>query len=103
MHALGALAGVAHAVLLADESPPTPPSRTVEAVPDEKWHERPLGRRVLRPGAQVNPVEVRGHPEEAGSARRQFPDRVEVIDSPPRTGTGTGKFDKKALRARFGA
>ncbi|MGX4688789.1 hypothetical protein [Streptomyces sp. JNUCC 63] len=70
------------------------------AASDERWQERPLVCMVLRSGAQVGLAEVREHPEEAGFARRQLPDQMEVLDSPPRT--GTGKFDKKVLRARFG-
>jgi fatty-acyl-CoA synthase len=73
----------------------------VIAVPDEKWQERPLVCMVPRPGARVGLAEVREHLEGAGFARWQLPDQVEVLDSLPRT--GTGKFDKKVLRARFGA
>ncbi|MEO3762565.1 long-chain fatty acid--CoA ligase [Streptomyces sp. B8F3] len=71
----------------------------VVAVPDEKWSERPLVCVVLRPGATVTLDEVRAHLERSGFARWQLPDRVELVDAVPRT--GTGKFDKKALRARF--
>ena len=42
---------------------------------------------------------VRGRLTEAGFAKWQLPDRIEVIEAVPRT--SVGKFDKKALRARF--
>lgn len=71
----------------------------VVAVPDERWSERPLVCVVLRHGATVTLDEVRTHLERSGFARWQLPDRVELVDAVPRT--GTGKFDKKALRARF--
>jgi fatty-acyl-CoA synthase len=76
----------------------------VVAVPDPKWQERPLVCLVLRPGCTTGPGEVLGevrkHLEHSGFARWQLPDRVEIVQSLPRT--GTGKFDKKALRAVFG-
>ena len=37
---------------------------------------------------------------EAGFAKWQMPDRIEILDSIPRT--SVGKYDKKVLRARFG-
>jgi fatty-acyl-CoA synthase len=73
----------------------------VVAVPDEKWSERPLVCVALRPGTTLTLDEVRAHLEQNGFARWQLPDRVELVDAVPRT--GTGKFDKKALRARFEA
>jgi hypothetical protein len=42
---------------------------------------------------------VRDHLESLGWATWQLPDRVELIDRIPVT--GTGKFDKKLLRARL--
>ncbi|MGI5193584.1 long-chain fatty acid--CoA ligase [Streptomyces sp. CA-288835] len=71
----------------------------VIAVPDEKWQERPLVCLVTRPGTTVGLDEVQQHLEAGGFARWQLPDRIEVIDAVPRT--GTGKFDKKALRSRY--
>jgi len=73
----------------------------VVAVPDPKWQERPLACVVPRPGASVTVSAVRDHLESSGFARWQLPDRVEIIDEVPKT--AVGKFDKKVLRARFGA
>jgi fatty-acyl-CoA synthase len=47
----------------------------------------------------VTLARVREHLEAGGFARWQLPDRIEVVEAIPRT--GVGKFDKKALRARF--
>ncbi|MFC7220210.1 long-chain-fatty-acid--CoA ligase [Streptomyces polyrhachis] len=71
----------------------------VVAVPDERWQERPLVCLVLRPGAALTLDAVREHLAGAGFARWQLPERIEVVAAVPRT--GTGKFDKKVLRARF--
>jgi fatty-acyl-CoA synthase len=72
----------------------------VIAVPDPKWQERPLACVVVRSEAEAPGVDVvRSHLEAHGFARWQLPDRVEVIEAVPRT--AVGKFDKKALRARF--
>jgi fatty-acyl-CoA synthase len=70
----------------------------VIAIPDEKWGERPLAAVVLRDGMQASPEELREH---LGSefAKWQLPDRIEFIDTIPRT--ATGKFKKTALRERF--
>ncbi len=71
----------------------------VIAVPDPKWQERPLVCVVLKPGTEVSVDDVHAHLLTGGFARWQLPARVEVIDAVPRT--SVGKFDKKALRARF--
>jgi fatty-acyl-CoA synthase len=71
----------------------------VIAIPDEKWQERPLACVVLRPGKQVTLDSVRRHLESLGWARWQLPDRLEIIESVPKT--SVGKFDKKALRGRL--
>ncbi|MFE3409507.1 long-chain fatty acid--CoA ligase [Streptomyces mirabilis] len=71
----------------------------VIAVPDDKWQERPLICVAPRPGSTVTLERVRAHLEAGGFARWQLPDRIEVVEAIPRT--GVGKFDKKALRARF--
>jgi acyl-CoA synthetase (AMP-forming)/AMP-acid ligase II len=73
----------------------------VVSVPDPKWQERPLACVVAAPGADVTLEAVHAHLERSGFARWQLPDRMELIDEVPRT--TVGKFDKKALRARFGA
>jgi fatty-acyl-CoA synthase len=71
----------------------------VVAIPDPKWQERPLVCVVARPGASIDAAAIRTHLESSGFAHWQLPDRVEIIDEVPRT--AVGKFDKKALRARF--
>ncbi|MGW5865222.1 long-chain fatty acid--CoA ligase [Streptomyces sp. NPDC055239] len=73
----------------------------VVAIPDPKWQERPLICLAVRPGSAVSLEQVREHLEGSGFARWQLPDRIEVVDAVPRT--GTGKFDKKALRSRYGS
>jgi non-ribosomal peptide synthetase component E (peptide arylation enzyme) len=45
--------------------------------------------------------QVRDHLERSGFARWQLPDRLELVESIPRT--GVGKFDKRSLRSRFPA
>jgi fatty-acyl-CoA synthase len=71
----------------------------VVAIPDEKWQERPLACVVLRPGATLALPQLRAQLAAHGFASWQLPDRMEIIDAVPRT--SVGKFDKKALRARF--
>jgi len=71
----------------------------VVAIPDSKWQERPLAVVVPRSGATVTLDGVRAHLESRGWARWQLPDRVEVVEEVPRT--SVGKFDKKAVRARY--
>jgi fatty-acyl-CoA synthase len=70
----------------------------VIAVPDDHWGERPCACVVRRPGSDLEPEAVRSHL--AGRvAKWCVPERVEFIDEVPKT--SVGKFDKKALRARF--
>lgn len=72
----------------------------VIAVPDERWYERPL--------AVVVPTDAAAPPDkdalqtflEPQVAKWWLPDGYEFIDDIPKT--GTGKFDKKVLRERFG-
>ena len=73
----------------------------VIAIPDPKWQERPLACVVVRRGAALDLARLRAHLAESGFASWQLPDRMELIDAVPRT--SVGKFDKKALRARFAA
>jgi fatty-acyl-CoA synthase len=73
----------------------------VIAIPDDKWQERPLACIVVRGGHQLDLAAVRAHLQAHGFASWQLPDRIEIIDAVPRT--SVGKFDKKALRARFAA
>jgi fatty-acyl-CoA synthase len=73
----------------------------VIAIPHPKWQERPLACVVPREGASIDVDAVHAHLMSRGFSKWQLPDRVEVIEAIPRT--GVGKFDKKVLRARFGA
>jgi len=71
----------------------------VIAIPDDRWQERPLACVVLRAGRALELGRLRAHLQASGFASWQLPDRMELIDVVPRT--SVGKFDKKALRARF--
>jgi fatty-acyl-CoA synthase len=71
----------------------------VIAIPDDKWQERPLACIAVRQGFQLELADVRAHLKAHGFASWQLPDRIELIDAVPKT--SVGKFDKKALRARF--
>ncbi|MDQ6816509.1 MAG: long-chain fatty acid--CoA ligase [Actinomycetota bacterium] len=70
----------------------------VIAIPDERWGERPMAVVVLSEGCQATSEELRSHL--AGQfAKWQLPERVEFVESIPRT--ATGKFKKLELRERF--
>jgi fatty-acyl-CoA synthase len=71
----------------------------VIAIPDDKWQERPLACIAVRRGHQLDLAAVRAHLQAHGFASWQLPDRIEIIEAVPKT--SVGKFDKKALRARF--
>jgi fatty-acyl-CoA synthase len=73
----------------------------VIAIPDEKWQERPLACIVVRKGRTLELAQLRDHLKGHGFASWQLPDRIELLDVVPKT--SVGKFDKKALRARFAA
>ena len=70
----------------------------VVAVPDPKWHERPLAVVVLRPGQSASAEELRVHLA-PGFARWWLPERFEFVEAIPRG--ATGKFLKRALRERY--
>jgi fatty-acyl-CoA synthase len=70
----------------------------VIAVPDAKWGERPLACIVLKPGAAASADALREHLG-AHFARWQLPERVEFVESIPRT--STGKFLKSKLRETY--
>ncbi len=70
----------------------------VIAVPDERWGERPLAAVVLRDGMNATPEELWDHLH-GDFAKWQLPDRIEFVESIPRT--ATGKFKKTALREQF--
>jgi fatty-acyl-CoA synthase len=70
------------------------------AVPHPQWQERPVLIVVARPGHAPDPDAVRAFL--AGRLRRwTVPDAIIVIEELPLT--GTGKVDKRTLRARFAA
>jgi fatty-acyl-CoA synthase len=70
----------------------------VIAMPDPKWLERPLAVVVPKPGETVTLEELR---EYLGPhfARWWLPDRMEIVDSIPKS--AAGKFLKTELRRRF--
>jgi fatty-acyl-CoA synthase len=70
----------------------------VIARPDERWTERPLACVVRRDGSSCDAAELRAHLE-ARVAKWWLPDDYAFIDEVPKT--GTGKYDKKLLRARL--
>ncbi|MGH6954465.1 MAG: long-chain fatty acid--CoA ligase [Alphaproteobacteria bacterium] len=71
----------------------------VIAVPHPKWDERPLAVVALRPGARASAEELRAHL--AGQfAKWWLPDSFEFVDEIPKT--SVGKFQKSALRERYG-
>lgn len=72
----------------------------VVAVPHPRWQERPLACVVLRPEAKAVDDEALLGVLEGRVPGWWVPDRVVRRDSIPRT--GTGKFDKKALRDLYG-
>jgi len=70
----------------------------VIGVPDERWSERPCACVVRREGTALDADGLRTFLD-GKVAKWWLPDRVEFIDEVPKT--SVGKFDKKALRARF--
>jgi acyl-CoA synthetase (AMP-forming)/AMP-acid ligase II len=70
----------------------------VIGVPDEKWGEAVTAIIALQPGAALTEAEVIAHCKaRIGSVKT--PKAVHFWSEVPRT--GAGKFDKKAMRARF--
>ncbi len=64
-----------------------------------KWQERPIA--VVVPAANAEPTEEELHEFLAGRIAKWWqPDRILFIDEIPKT--GTGKFDKKVVRAEYG-
>ncbi len=72
----------------------------VVAVPDPKWQERPLCCVVLRPDAHATATELRDFLA-ARVAKWWVPEHWTFVESIPKT--SVGKFDKKVLRAQYGA
>ncbi len=72
----------------------------VVAVPDDRWQERPLCCVVLRPDHGASAEELRDFLS-TKVAKWWLPERWAFIESVPKT--SVGKFDKKVLRAQYGA
>jgi fatty-acyl-CoA synthase len=72
----------------------------VIGIPDEKWTERPLACVVLRPGTDVSAAALAGFLE-GRVAHWQVPENWAFVTDIPKT--TVGKFDKKAIRARYAA
>jgi fatty-acyl-CoA synthase len=70
----------------------------VVAVPDERWQERPLAVVVAKPGTSVSAEHLREFLADK-VARWWLPERWTFVDEIPRT--SVGKYDKKAIRARY--
>lgn len=70
------------------------------AVPDPQWSERPLAVVATKPGRRVAPDALRAHLADR-LPKWMVPDHYILVDELPKT--GTGKFDKVALRRRYGA
>ena len=68
----------------------------VVAAPHPKWDERPVALVILDDGAEVSEAAIIEHCATA-YAKWQLPDEVLYVDSIPLT--GTGKMDKKVVRA----
>ena len=70
----------------------------VVGAPDEKWGEAVTAIVALNPGAQITPDSIIAHCK-ARLGGVKAPKAVHIWDEVPRT--AAGKFDKKAIRARF--
>ncbi len=70
----------------------------VIAVPDPKWAERPLAVVVVKEGSKVTEKEILDYLA-PNFAKWSLPDRIDFIETIPRT--ATGKFLKTALRDRY--
>ena len=71
----------------------------VFAAEDERWGERPLAAVVCEPGSTVSEAELRAFIEPL-FLRWWLPAEFIPVDAVPKT--STGKFDKVALRERYG-
>ncbi|ORX06153.1 long-chain fatty acid--CoA ligase [Mycolicibacillus trivialis] len=72
----------------------------VIGIPDDKWDERPLVAVVRREGADTTFAQLREHLD-GKIAKWQLPENWAWVTEIPKT--SVGKFDKKRLRAAFGA
>ncbi len=69
----------------------------VIGVPDERWNERPLACIVPKPGATIDPDEIKQFLS-SRVAKWWLPERWSIVEVIPKT--SVGKFDKKVLRAK---
>lgn len=70
----------------------------VVGVPDERWQERPLAVVVAKSGSSVDAAKLRTFLADK-VVRWWLPERWTFVDEVPRT--SVGKYDKKAMRARY--
>jgi fatty-acyl-CoA synthase len=70
----------------------------VIAIPDTEWGERPLALLTAEPGATPDPSALRAELA-AAVPRWWLPERIEIVDSLPRT--SVGKLDKSRLRREY--
>jgi fatty-acyl-CoA synthase len=70
----------------------------VVGVPDERWQERPLAVVVAKSGSSVDAAKLRNFLADK-VVRWWLPERWTFVDEVPRT--SVGKYDKKAMRARY--
>jgi fatty-acyl-CoA synthase len=70
----------------------------VVGVPDERWQERPLAVVVAKQGASVSAHQLRNYLADK-VVRWWLPERWTFVEEIPRT--SVGKYDKKAIRARY--
>jgi acyl-CoA synthetase (AMP-forming)/AMP-acid ligase II len=68
--------------------------------PDDDLGERAVAFVVPAPGAEPTLEDLTAHLDEAGLARYKWPESLELLDALPMG--GTGKVDRKRLRARAG-
>jgi fatty-acyl-CoA synthase len=71
---------------------------SVVGVPDARWDGRPLACIVPREGATIEPAALKEWLD-GRVARWWIPERWAIVDEIPKT--SVGKFDKRALRARY--
>lgn len=72
----------------------------VIAVADEKWGERPVALVCPRAGTTLTAEEVSAHLQ-SRYPKWMVPERIEIVDELPKT--GTGKLNKLLMRQRLGA
>jgi fatty-acyl-CoA synthase len=71
---------------------------TVVGLPHPKWQERPVAFVVPKPGSDVTPDDIKAFIAPRIAAW-WMPDQFIFIEAIPKT--GTGKFDKKVVRAEY--